>query len=387
MKPLALYIHWPFCKSKCPYCDFNSHVRDGIDHDSWSLAYIKELDYFAKNPVLKNHKVTSIFFGGGTPSLMPPSLVCSIIDKITSSWSSDKNIEITLEANPTSVEAEKLKDFKKAGINRVSLGIQAFNDPDLKFLGRQHSSKEALEAIKIAANTFDNYSFDLIYARPNQTVGDWKEELRKAFSLCSPHLSLYQLTIEKGTPFYSEYNNGKFNLPDNEIAAELYEITQELCNDAGMPAYEVSNHAKLGFESKHNISYWRYDEYIGIGPGAHSRISLEKENQKSALMMIHNPENWLASVTETGNGIQNIHVLNKQTMLEELVMMGIRLRTGINKNDFYEKIGSYPEKIFPEEKLKKLHEEGLIVRSKDYLRATDKGIMMLNSIQKFLLVS
>ena len=300
---IAIYIHWPFCKSKCPYCDFNSHVREKIDEKSWFDAYITEISFFADKIVGKN--ITSIFFGGGTPSLMNPKLVEKIILELEKIGKFVDNIEITLEANPTSIEAQKFQDFKTAGINRVSIGIQSFNEEGLKFLGRTHSKNEAIEALEIAGNIFSNYSFDLIYARPNQSIKNWENELLSALKLAKNHLSLYQLTIEKGTSFFNDYRDKKFTMPSDVLAASMYELTREITKAHGFVDYEISNYAKQGFESKHNLSYWNYDEYLGIGPGSHSRID------KYAMMMIHNPENLLAKVKTDNNGIQAKTLLKK----------------------------------------------------------------------------
>lgn len=364
---LAVYIHWPFCKSKCPYCDFNSHVRDSIEQEKWLKAYKKEIEYFAAK--LERRTVTSIFFGGGTPSLMPVETAGTIIDLISHKWAVADDVEITLEANPTSIEADKFRSFKSAGINRVSVGVQALNDSALKFLGREHTASEAMKALEVAGNIFDRFSFDLIYARPQQTIKQWKAELEEALKLARGHMSLYQLTIEKGTAFYSDYKTGKFFMPEQELAASMYELTDEIMEKAGLPSYEVSNYAKIGQESRHNLSYWHYREYLGIGAGAHSRLRTEKG--RKAVMMIHNPENWLESVEEKNHGIQSEERIEGEGLLAERLMMGLRKNDGV------------PSKYITGETKKKiplLEAEGLVIFDKKSLRATKKGRLVLGGI-------
>lgn len=360
---LAVYVHWPFCKSKCPYCDFNSHVARKIDYLKWQTAYIKEIDYFKE--LLKGKNITSIFFGGGTPTLMPPSIASAIINKISSITKLDDKIEITLEANPTSVELKKFNDFKEAGINRVSLGVQSLNDNDLKFLGREHSVNEALRAVE-KAQIFKNYSFDLIYALPEQSLEKWEKELKKALSYASNHLSLYQLTIEKGTKFYSDYKAGKFKMPANELSADFYELTDTIMNDAGLPSYEVSNYAKSGFMSRHNMTYWRYKDYLGIGAGAHSRVT---QGKKKAMMMIHSPEKWLNSALNNGQGLQYSEELTDEDTLYETILMGLRTKEGI-KYKIVENNKSIPLLI----------NDNYLKKSNDRIFATKKGTLVLNSI-------
>jgi oxygen-independent coproporphyrinogen-3 oxidase len=363
-KDLAIYIHWPFCKSKCPYCDFNSHVVQKIDYKQWEKAYLHELEYF--KDYISDKNITSIFFGGGTPTLMPPFIADSIINKISQLADIDSNIEITLEGNPTSVELEKFNEFKNAGVNRVSLGVQSLNDNNLKFLGREHSSKEALKAVE-KAHIFNNYSFDLIYALPNQSLKDWESELKEALQHANGHLSLYQLTIEKGTKFYSDFKAGKFKMPENDLSADFYELTDAIMNEAGLPAYEVSNYAKAGFASRHNMTYWRYGDYLGIGAGSHSRIT--QNNNKKALMMIHSPENWLNSVFEKGSGLQSEDILSAEDINYETILMGLRTTEGIN-----------PSIIDNQKTLQNLIEANLLEKHQDNIRATKKGVLVLNSI-------
>lgn len=368
----AIYIHWPFCKHKCPYCDFNSHVTKSVDYNAWEKAYIDELSYFL--PYLENKKIKSIFFGGGTPSLMSGTIVYHLLEWLRRSTSFDSAIEITLEANPTSVESGRFKEYKDAGVNRLSLGIQSLRSEELKFLGRQHSVEEAKIAIDAARTIFGNYSFDLIYARPNQTLPEWKTELEEALALAGNHLSLYQLTIEKGTPFYSAYQKQEFLLPDEEASAQLYTMTNSIMTQRGFRTYEISNYAKPGYECQHNLQYWEYGDYLGIGPGAHSRITID--NEKNALMMIHGPEQWLASVSQKKHGIQQQHPLTKQEEWEEILMMGLRLEKGIKRERLETIIGKSLDTIIPSY----LIEKGMIELSKDTLRTTEKGLLLTNSI-------
>jgi putative oxygen-independent coproporphyrinogen III oxidase len=328
-KPLAVYIHWPFCLSKCPYCDFNSHVRDSVDHKAWEKALVSEIAYYAGR--LPHRRVESVFFGGGTPSLMHPETVSAVLDAIAKYWHMAKEVEITLEANPTSSETGKFAAFASAGVNRVSLGVQALHDEVLAFLGRTHSAAHALEAVEMAARHFYRYSFDLIYARPGQTVTAWERELRHALSYAGDHLSLYQLTIEPGTAFYHAHARGDLKELDEEQAAELYLATQSLMESAGMPAYEISNHARPGQESRHNLAYWRYRDYAGIGPGAHGRITLEN-GTKIATQAIRSPEKWLTQVQRMQHGCEAESVINSHEQFEERLLMGLRLTEGIVLN-------------------------------------------------------
>lgn len=382
MNSLSIYIHYPFCKSKCPYCDFNSHVTNHIDEqkflNSYLSAYLSELEYFA--PHLKKRQIKTIFFGGGTPSLMPTYFVEKILEKIATIWVIDKNCEITLEANPTSFEASKFKDFKAAGINRLSIGIQALNDVDLKFLGRQHSAVEAINVIKTAGKIFENYSFDLIYARPGQKSSDWQKELQTAISLSANHLSLYQLTIEKGTKFYGQYLNKEFTLPDENLAADLYELTNRVTKEHQFSNYEISNYAKKGFECRHNLAYWHSDDYLGIGAGAHSRVYLDKEKNRSAIMMTHLPSAWLENVQKNGVGTQTLTKISQKELLEEIILMGLRLKKGINNKTFQQHFGKNIGEIFDLEKLGSLVDNKLIIITKNSIRISKKGLLLTNSI-------
>ena len=322
----GIYVHWPFCLAKCPYCDFNSHVRDGVDHISWRAALLRELDHYAD--LTAGRTVTSIFFGGGTPSLMEPATVAAVIERVRARWNTAPGLEISLEANPTSVEATRFEGFRAAGVNRVSLGIQALDDESLRFLGRAHSASEALGAIGLAARHFDRFSFDLIYARPGQSVADWESELRRALDHAVGHLSVYQLTIEEGTRFHTLYNRGAFALPDDELAGDLYEATQALLEGAGLPAYEISNHARAGAECKHNLVYWRGEEYAGIGPGAHGRLDIDGVRHATATE--RRPEAWLLNVEERGHGVVTDDSLNSEERADEFLLMGLRLAEGID---------------------------------------------------------
>lgn len=371
-KNIAIYIHWPFCKSKCPYCDFNSHVREHINQQNWNDAYLKQISSY--DDYLADKNVVSIFFGGGTPSLMPSFIVENIINHLHKLSTIDKQIEITLEANPTSVESKKFKEFANAGVNRVSLGIQSLNQTDLKFLGREHSALEAIEAIEIAKKYFSRYSFDLIYALPKQTLSQWEEELLQALKLADKHLSLYQLTIEKGTPFYSLYKNNKFQMPDEDLAREFYILTQNIMENAGLPAYEISNHARVSEECKHNLVYWRYDDFLGIGPGAHGRIN----NQ--AICNIHHPENWLDAIINDNNPLQTSTNLTLKEKISEIFLMGLRLKEGISEKSFFEKIGSSISNNVNRKKLNFLIEHKFLEVSEGYLFASSEGKLVLNHI-------
>ena len=323
----ALYLHWPFCQSKCPYCDFNSHVAAEIDQARWERAYLVEVDRVAG--LTSGRVLRSVFFGGGTPSLMHPDLVAAILERIRRSWRTSNSFEVTLEANPTSVEAGRFAGYRDAGVNRISMGIQALNDPDLKALGRLHSAAEALKAFEIARRLFDRVSFDLIYARQDQSLAAWREELGRALSLAVDHLSLYQLTIEDGTAFGARAAAGKLRgLPDEDLAADLYEATQELCENAGFPAYEVSNHAKRGAQSLHNRVYWEYGDYAGIGPGAHGRLTLDGIRYATDTPRL--PGAWLERAEAHGSGELSSEALTPEEQFSEFLLMGLRLREGVD---------------------------------------------------------
>ncbi len=323
----GVYVHWPFCAAKCPYCDFNSHVRhQGVDQARFAAAFVLEIaTTAARTP---GRIVGSIFLGGGTPSLMAPATVGAILDAIAGAWSVAPDAEVTMEANPSSVEAERFRGYRAAGVNRVSLGVQALNDTDLRFLGRLHTVDEAFAAIAIATATFPRTSFDLIYARPGQTPEAWARELDAALSRASDHLSLYQLTIEEGTPFFALHQAGKLAVPDEDHAAELYAVTQDLCDRHGRPAYEISNHARPGGQCRHNLLYWRYGEYAGIGPGAHGRLLLA--DGRHATAAAREPELWLKRVEAWGDGLESDERLSPDQESDEMLLMGLRLAEGID---------------------------------------------------------
>jgi len=323
----ALYIHWPFCQSKCPYCDFNSHVAASVDQNRWRRAYLSEIDRIAN--LTSGRLLRSVFFGGGTPSLMDPDLVHALMERIRGSWPTTNSFEVTLEANPTSVEAGRFAGYRDAGVNRISMGIQALNDTDLKALGRLHSVAEAMTAFDVARSWFDRVSFDLIYARQHQTLEDWSKELRHALTLAVDHLSLYQLTIEEGTAFGARAAAGRLRgLPDEDLSADMFDLTQEICAAHGFPAYEVSNHAKLGCESIHNRVYWEYGDYAGIGPGAHGRLTLG--GVRSATDTPRLPEAWIERVETTGSGEIPAEALSAEDQFSEFLLMGLRLLDGVD---------------------------------------------------------
>ena len=382
MKNLAIYIHWPFCKSKCPYCDFNSHVRERVEQDAWRNALISELEFMHSHS--QNFVVSSIFFGGGTPSLMPPATAEALINRIYQLWKVSENIEITLEANPTSVEAENFNAFKAAGINRVSLGVQSLRDTELKFLGRGHSAVEAIKAIELAQKTFARYSFDLIYARPDQTIADWDAELSEALALAGGHLSLYQLTIEENTAFYHAYKNGGFAMPSEELAEELYILTEEKMLANSFTPYEISNYAKAGKESRHNLSYWQGDSYIGIGAGAHGRINTG--GKRIATQTLKSPERWLENVQKSGNGVEIWQEIPPEIEVEERLMMGLRLRDGINYEVFKTQTGLDLREHINTQKRDFYIKNSLLEDDKNNLRPTLKGKLVLNKLTAELIL-
>lgn len=370
----GVYVHWPFCAAKCPYCDFNSHVRhQPVDQEAFVTAFLKEMT--AMRAISGSRSVTSIFLGGGTPSLMKPETVDAILNGIARHWHVPDGIEITMEANPSSVEAERFRGYRAAGVNRVSLGVQALNDRDLRFLGRLHDVADALKAIRLARDIFPRMSFDLIYARPGQREEDWISELREAISYAVDHLSLYQLTIEEGTPFYGLQRNGKITLPDADTAARLYEITQDVTADAGLPAYEVSNHARPGAESRHNLTYWRYGDYAGIGPGAHGRLT--SGGRKYATATERNPEAWLEAVRLQGHGMVDNESLERDEQADEMLLMGLRLREGLDLARWTELAG----RSLDPEKEEFLIGHGLLERlGNSRLRCTLQGMLVLDAV-------
>jgi len=370
--PLALYVHWPFCVSKCPYCDFNSHVREQVDQAAWRAALLADLGYEAA--LLPGRRLGSIFFGGGTPSLMPPETVAAVIDAAANAWGFDADIEITLEANPSSVEAARFADIARAGVNRVSLGLQALDDSALRFLGRAHDVDEGLAALATAQQAFARVSFDLIYARPDQSLAAWEAELARALGFGTEHLSLYQLTIEPGTRFATEAAAGRLAVPDGDDAADLFEMTRAMTSAAGLPAYEISNHARAGAESRHNLTYWRYRDYAGIGPGAHGRRG------GLATVRHRKPENWLAAVTRNGHGAQVEAPLLPADRAKEGLLMGLRLREGIDLGRIA-MLGDAPiAALVDEAAIARLADQGFVARHGDHLRVREAGMLLLDAI-------
>ena len=373
----GLYIHWPFCQAKCPYCDFNSHVTRNIDQKRWLAAYVAEISRVGAQTT--GRTLNSVFFGGGTPSLMEPETVDGVMTAVRATWPTANSIEVTLEANPTSVEAGRFQGYRQAGVNRVSMGIQALHDDDLRALGRLHSVVEGLAAFETARGIFNRVSFDLIYARQGQTLADWRAELRRALDLGLDHLSLYQLTIEEGTAFGDRYALGKLRgLPDEDLSADMYEATQEICGAAGLMAYEVSNHAKNGNESQHNLIYWRYQDYAGIGPGAHGRLTLD--GQKFATETVLSPGGWLNAVENIGTGESLRALLSDEDQFAERLLMGLRLSEGVDLAGS----DSAQNPTFVNN-INGLSDLGLVGYENQTLLATHKGRPVLNGILRSLL--
>lgn len=383
LQPLAVYVHWPFCLSKCPYCDFNSHVRESVNHDAWRDALVAEIAHYAA--MLPDRQVESIFFGGGTPSLMEPETVAAVIEAVARHWPVAPGLEITLEANPTSSEVDKFRAFAGAGVNRVSLGVQALEEEVLRFLGRTHSASHALRAVEMAATYFPRYSFDLIYARPEQTIAAWEQELRAALRHAGDHLSLYQLTIEPGTNFFHAHARGELQEIDEDSAAELYLVTQGVMEEAGLPAYETSNHARPGQESRHNLAYWRYQDYIGIGPGAHGRVTLA--SGKRATQGWRSPEKWLAAVQTQGHGCESDMAVYPQEQVEEKLMMGLRLREGVSHILFQQETGRRLLDVLNPLGVAQLQQAGWLEVSPERVAVTGNGRLVLNSVLEKLLVA
>ena len=370
----GIYVHWPFCAAKCPYCDFNSHVRhQPVDQERFARAFATELATMREKTGPR--EVTSIFLGGGTPSLMKPETVGAVLDAVARNWTVPEGIEVTLEANPSSVEAERFKGYRAAGVNRVSLGVQALNDKDLRFLGRLHNVEEALVAIELARKTFPRLSFDLIYARPGQTPEAWEAELEEAIGHAADHLSLYQLTIEEGTRFHSLHAAGKFQIPDGDQAADLYAVTQAVTAARGLPAYEISNHARPGAESRHNLTYWRYGEYVGVGPGAHGRFI--EDGRRVVTVAEKMPEAWVNLVEVKGHGITGGEILTRSEEADEFLLMGLRLAEGIDLVRYEALSGNG---LSPA-RLSVLQEEGLVAPvGNSRLRATPSGMIVLDAV-------
>jgi len=370
----GVYVHWPFCAAKCPYCDFNSHVRhEKPDQARFAAAFATEIGTMAARS--RGRTVSSVFLGGGTPSLMEPSTVGAILDAVAKHWSVDPDVEVTLEANPSSVEAERFRGYRTAGVNRVSLGVQALNDRDLKFLGRLHNVEEAFRAVEIARETFPRLSFDLIYARPGQKPEEWAAELKSAIARAADHLSLYQLTIEPDTPFARLYAAGKLPMPDEDESAALYAVTQEACDAAGLSAYEISNHAAAGAECRHNLVYWRYGEYAGIGPGAHGRIV--GPDGRHATVMESRPEAWLEKVESWGDGLVSDELLTREEEGDEMLLMGLRLTEGIDGARYRQIAG----RTLDPRRLSDLVEHGMVESTEgDRVRATRAGFFVLDAV-------
>jgi oxygen-independent coproporphyrinogen-3 oxidase len=371
---LAIYVHWPYCQAKCPYCDFNSYARTTISEADFLRGILREIE--THRGFLNGRTITSVFFGGGTPSLMSPATVGAILDGIAAAWRMDEGAEITLEANPSSVEAGRFAGYRAAGVNRVSIGVQSLRDDALKFLGRLHSAEEAREALKIADRLFDRYSFDLIYALPEQRPQDWEKQLTEALELANGHLSVYQLTIEPETAFFDLERRGKLRIPLPDTAAELYALTQDICEAAALPAYEISNHARPGHESRHNLTYWRYGEYAGLGPGAHGRV--HRGGSKQATACLRQPIEWLTAVDRDGIGWSCEDALPMQEQAEEMLLMGLRLREGLDLDRLTRETGHGVEAGA----VTQLAKEGYLVgpESNRVLRPTRQGSLVLNAI-------
>jgi oxygen-independent coproporphyrinogen-3 oxidase len=372
----AVYVHWPFCRSKCPYCDFNSHVRERMDEAGWRQALLAELDHYAD--LTPGRTVTSVFFGGGTPSLMAPDTAGAVLERIGTNWRLAPDAEVTLEANPNSAEAARFAAFRSVGVNRLSIGVQALDDAALRFLGRGHNTGEARAAIAAASRIFDRFSFDLIYARPGQTVAAWTAELREALAMTGDHLSVYQLTIEPGTAFKAAHARGDFSLPVADDAVALFEATEDLLGAAGLPAYEISNHARPAGECRHNLVYWRYEDYVGVGPGAHGRLTLD--GRKLATRQEKAPETWLAAVGRQGHGTAERREIPAAEAAEEALMMGLRLAEGIDAERFKRETGVDLDSATDASRLVRLVEGGFVVRDRTSLRATLQGRRVLNAV-------
>ncbi|WP_421980490.1 radical SAM family heme chaperone HemW [Roseibium sp.] len=370
----GIYIHWPFCAAKCPYCDFNSHVRhQPVDQARFAAAFERELSHFAE--LTSGKSVQSIFLGGGTPSLMEPATVERLLEAVADRWTLEDGVEITLEANPSSVEAERFRGYRAAGVNRVSLGVQSLQDRDLKLLGRLHDADTARAAVETARATFPRLSFDLIYARPGQALAGWKTELQEAISLAADHLSLYQLTIEHGTPFYALHQAGKLDMPEPDLAAEFFELTQEVTAEAGLPAYEVSNHARPGAECRHNLVYWRYGDYVGVGPGAHGRVTAGAT--RLATSTERHPETWLENVERAGHGLIENAGLNEEEQGDEFLLMGLRLKEGIDLGRYE----TFSHRSVDPRRLKALLEHGMVEEiGENRVRATREGFFVLDAV-------
>ncbi|GFM29538.1 radical SAM family heme chaperone HemW [Novosphingobium sp. PY1] len=368
----ALYIHWPFCLAKCPYCDFNSHVRERVDHQHWQDALLADMRH--EHALAGGERLESIFFGGGTPSLMPPALVARLLEEAERLWGFAPGIEITLEGNPSSVEAANYAALASAGVNRVSLGLQALDDETLRFLGRLHDAREGLDALDVAQRQFERVSFDLIYARPGQSVEQWQAELARALSFGTGHLSLYQLTIEPGTRFATMVRQHTFEPLDEDACADMFALTRELTAGAGLPAYEISNHARLGEESRHNLTYWRYGDYCGIGPGAHGRRG------GMATVRHRKPENWLAAIAQQGHGTSEGRPLGQREQASEAMLMGLRLREGVDLDVMASRFALPQEALCNADKAAFYEGQGLVWRQDSRLGVAENGMPLLDAL-------
>jgi putative oxygen-independent coproporphyrinogen III oxidase len=374
MNGFGIYVHWPFCAAKCPYCDFNSHVRQSYDESAWVEGIVSELQWVADAQGPDRPIVDTVFFGGGTPSLMRGASVGRILETIARLWRTTNDLEITLESNPASADAANFRDYRAAGVNRLSLGVQALNDADLKRLGRLHSAAEAVAALRLAIDAFERVSLDLIYARPQQEVQDWRRELGHALSFGTEHLSLYQLTIEPATPFATLHKTGALVIPDEENAALFYETTQEVMETAGLPGYEVSNHARAGAEARHNLIYWRYGDYAGVGPGAHGRIRIDGKRMATAAIKL--PERWREVVSSNGHGFAELMEVADKDAAREHLLMNLRLSEGIDLRAYRARWNAVPDKS----RIASLEELGLVVCDAARLRATARGRLVLNRV-------
>jgi oxygen-independent coproporphyrinogen-3 oxidase len=370
----GIYVHWPFCTAKCPYCDFNSHVRSHIDESGWVQGILRELTHVATLHGRNRPIVQTIFFGGGTPSLMSGNAAGTVLSAIARQWPMANDVEVTLESNPASADAARFADYRAAGVNRLSLGVQALNDADLRMLGRLHDTKEAMRALGFAQRTFERVSLDLIYARPGQTVAAWREELSEALSFDTGHLSLYQLTIEQATPFAALHRSGALQIPDEDRAAELYEATQELAESAGVPAYEISNHARPGAEARHNLLYWRYGAYAGVGPGAHGRLDLDGKRFATSTERL--PERWHERVSREGHGLVEMAGIAPDDAAREHLLMNLRLAEGIDLAAYRARWEKAPDPA----RIRDLVDAGLLTLEGERLTATSRGRLLLNRV-------
>jgi len=377
----GVYVHWPFCEAKCPYCDFNSHVRAAIDEARWTAALMRELGHYAEQTA--GSTVTSIFFGGGTPSLMAPQSVGRLVDQIHRLWPVADAVEVTLEANPSSVEAAKFRGLRDAGVNRLSVGVQSLNDPTLRFLGRVHDAAAGRRALTVAESVFGNYSADFIYALPDQTGRDWGRDLADILALAGPHLSLYQLTIESNTGFAGAVRRGALEPLDDDRAASLFAVTEEATAAAGLPAYEISNHARPGHQSRHNLTYWRYGDYVGVGPGAHGRLG--PAAKRHATVQQRKPEAWLCAVEAAGHGTAEKTPIDPAAQVEEMLLMGLRLTEGVDLAQVAERTGVVAADLIDRQALSDLLDEGLAWQNGERIGATKRGRPVLNALLAHLL--